>query len=61
MVKGSRWRYLLHAIGWTLIVVGLILWIRGTQGSPMIFLVGIVIEGIGFFIADQALRKDKKE
>lgn len=42
-----------HAIGWMLIVVGILMWLTGVWGSPMVFLLGLLVEGVGYFLADR--------
>jgi uncharacterized membrane protein YiaA len=48
-----------HAIGWMLIVVGILMWLTGVWGSPIVFLLGLVVEGVGYFLADRGSSSKK--
>ena len=48
-----------HAVGLLLIVVGILMWLTGVWGSPIVFLLGLLVEGVGYFLADRASRSKK--
>lgn len=48
-----------HAIGWILIIVGILMWLTGVWGSPIVFLLGLLVEGVGYFLADRGSRSKK--
>lgn len=39
---------IVHAVGWLLLVVGIVLWTFGIWLGPTIFIVGMVVETIGY-------------
>ncbi len=49
----------IHAIGWMLIIGGIFMWLTGVWKSPIVFLLGLVVEGVGYFLADRARRSKK--
>ncbi len=43
----------LHVLGWFLIGVGIVLWVTGVWFGPGLFVSGLVIETIGYLVADR--------
>jgi len=50
-VKGKL--RLLHVLGWALIAAGVVLWVTGIWYGPGLFVSGLVLETVGYFVADR--------
>lgn len=44
---------LLHVLGWILIGAGIVFWVTGVWFGPGLFVSGLVIETIGYLVADR--------
>ncbi len=53
----SRLRKVLQTVSWILVIGGILLWIAGAWYGALFFFVGLIVEGVGYFVAGHATRK----
>jgi hypothetical protein len=51
---------LLNGIGLGLIAIGIAIWIYGSNHGPVVFLAGLIVEGVGYMLAGLKYWKSKK-
>ena len=57
MKKATLGKGALHLAGLGLIVIGVAMW--SSKVGPLLFIVGLIVEGLGLVLFDKALRKNQ--